>query len=1390
MASAQSLTRSEAAFKARASEVGLTADEVKKLFDHGVTCMAKLAFAACPPGQNPTDDQVNPLFGGGLSIGSLASAKELIFESQTLVVAELKNRVEKGDEAASASMAAAERDTRIAEQRKRSTGLTRTGDEECSYESYNLVHTMIQQNTVLYHHPERFATRQFELQQRRPRKELTLDAKSGVVVRDKALELRCETHTELELTQAFRRRALAYDLTGACSYSVMNAYHHYLIQRLQETPPPNYMRITSTQVLRADRAAFTRIAEQVKSVRREADGTLPLCWTRPCPFICCQQGGRKGKQDRSWKGGKGPRAPKELIGKVVTVLSPAKLAPRAFTFAPSPHCPLRDSGFMGNKPEMASAAPGESLQQPTQVIGDDSACDTTGDPIQQQVCDASAGDTTGDPVQQQIGEVPAGDTTGDPVQQQSSRDDRVHPAEQLAETLLFRGRERIRREDVDKLLDLLPDTDMQRGDRTEARGDSSKCFISGGQLWVADDNGVVDRSGQRSVIVGFTPRNLEALSEADRTALSGLGFRLHANAVAKGPTCTAKVPAMVEGEADLGVYRTPQEFLEEALKAKHPSHLDALIPEDLMDAIRSHVELSEEALSRVRTERIREWISWAQDLQAHEDMLKQDLPAHRKLVLGKKRLCLFKRVLQQADHGDVSLVNDITSGFSLTGRLPEAGILRSDFRPASQPVSLLREGAKRSKEAVLAERVPSESDIVDRGVEEATLKELEKGFIEGQIASSRIGDGLPELAAAQAQLTGSHGISLRAEDRFTSTLQEELLCIGHRFAQACPPLEVSALDAMDCLWRRSLLMFLVIKSVLFLLLGTKTLSAEIVQEWLQVVLPWAGITVLGMMLSAAADQAEKIAIVTQTLGGKALSTLEKRSFPGLGFALWGENAPASRIKGVLELVAFLRHVVGLPVAENAGDSPWIRGILRSAAANAKPTSKARPLTVGEVSALEEFVKRKQGALQDVYAAGCFLYLIYSRARFGDCKIISNVFFDLIKKSGDVVGYVEVISWSHKMRRHFPSIPLVAPVQGATKGSWVERWRAAAAEVGLPFERLQGDARGPLLPLPSKGGWHSASCSTAEARAWLSQLLVNLGHTSGTTVGAHSCKATCLSWCSKFGISKEVRTRLGNHNDRGSAECYGRDTFAGPLRDLEGCVLAIRTGAFLPDMSRSGYFPADASSRTGGSSSPVEAADVGVANSFVLPASDPVGESSCGSPGPLIEPASPSLESNQHGDHLTVRSPATPENDAAPRPEDQPNASESSSSSTSSSTDSEVESEPGPHLAALEAPEWRSECEVWQHRQSRTVHLLPVADADAGAFVCGRAKSKAYTSGLLVILLSSRSSVRSVIVVKPSAARRNLCMFLRRSGGLHEFAAARLMSSRRELRYVVRSVLLP
>ena len=86
----------------------------------------------------------------------------------------------------------------------------------------------------------------------------------------------CLINSELDLVSALRRRALAFDLVGILSYDVANRYHQALIQRLQEAPPPGYSKVSTAQVLRADRAAFLKIAENITSLRRSGTGVLPL----------------------------------------------------------------------------------------------------------------------------------------------------------------------------------------------------------------------------------------------------------------------------------------------------------------------------------------------------------------------------------------------------------------------------------------------------------------------------------------------------------------------------------------------------------------------------------------------------------------------------------------------------------------------------------------------------------------------------------------------------------------------------------------------------------------------------------------------------------------------------------------------------------------------------------------------------------------------------------------------------------------------------------------------------------------------------------------------------------------------------------------------------------
>ncbi|CAE7900217.1 unnamed protein product, partial [Symbiodinium necroappetens] len=63
---------------------------------------------------------------------------------------------------------------------------------------------------------------------------------------------------------------------SACSYEVLHEWHSFMLERLQQQPPPGCAKPSIEQILRADRIAWVRLAERVHSLRRTASGALPL----------------------------------------------------------------------------------------------------------------------------------------------------------------------------------------------------------------------------------------------------------------------------------------------------------------------------------------------------------------------------------------------------------------------------------------------------------------------------------------------------------------------------------------------------------------------------------------------------------------------------------------------------------------------------------------------------------------------------------------------------------------------------------------------------------------------------------------------------------------------------------------------------------------------------------------------------------------------------------------------------------------------------------------------------------------------------------------------------------------------------------------------------------
>ena len=129
-----------------------------------------------------------------------------------------------------------------------------------------------------------------------------------------------------------------------------------------------------------------------------------------------------------------------------------------------------------------------------------------------------------------------------------------------------------------------------------------------------------------------------------------------------------------------------------------------------------------------------------------------------------------------------------------------------------------------------------------------------------------------------------------------------------------------------------------------------------------------------------------------------------------------EKNEFSATQGFVKCLNFLQHVLGFDVPINFLTDPWVSGVLRGLR-NKRPTKKqSRTLKVAKLKFLEAFLENETKSVIDRYAAGCFLMMVYSRARVGDMAAIKQCLADVSPHGDGLVGYLEVHSLSHKSRQ--------------------------------------------------------------------------------------------------------------------------------------------------------------------------------------------------------------------------------------------------------------------------------------------------------------------------------------------------------------------------------------
>ena len=270
-----------------------------------------------------------------------------------------------------------------------------------------------------------------------------------------------------------------------------------------------------------------------------------------------------------------------------------------------------------------------------------------------------------------------------------------------------------------------------------------------------------------------------------------------------------------------------------------------------------------------------------------------------------------------------------------------------------------------------------------------------------------------------------------------------------------------------------------------------------------------------------------------------------------------DNTPPSKVLGACEIVNFLAYVVGLPVAVTATRTPWVKGVMRQSRSEKGAPKQARALTTVEVALLESMLRNEDVHVQDRFAAGAMIFMVYSRARYGDTKIVSQMIPDFVETShASTAGYLELTSYSHKMRRVKAALPLVAPALGVGHVAWGPCLHQGGG-LGRPALFLVlTDAEVRCCPFLEATVGARSRAPLGMRRAGCEPLLRKATGEEPPKLSAHSMKSTTLAWCAKFGISRDDRLILGHHSENGSAEVYARDVQAAPLRSLESCLQAI------------------------------------------------------------------------------------------------------------------------------------------------------------------------------------------------------------------------------------------
>ena len=260
------LVDSAAAFEQRLNEVIQDAVARTAILAGGIRSFSTLAFSSGTPQSPPSDEAFRTFADGvlpaGYNMATYSAFRRLHFEAATLVVAQLKQKVTGDGDEGKQKLPIVEKQARLADQKRRLTGLDIEGELQPSYALIDAVNNMIETSSVLWIAPSKSTSRNQEIQHGSKNLPSVVQLEQHTLKlasQDSSFEADCSS--TIQLQWCLQRRALALDQVRLSSWDCQNKWINQLLTTLNTPPPPGHSRLSLEQLVKADKQLWTELAK-------------------------------------------------------------------------------------------------------------------------------------------------------------------------------------------------------------------------------------------------------------------------------------------------------------------------------------------------------------------------------------------------------------------------------------------------------------------------------------------------------------------------------------------------------------------------------------------------------------------------------------------------------------------------------------------------------------------------------------------------------------------------------------------------------------------------------------------------------------------------------------------------------------------------------------------------------------------------------------------------------------------------------------------------------------------------------------------------------------------------------------------------------------------------